>query len=265
MQYKQITVNSILNKITSTDILFYGDYTIDPYQNCEFGCLYCDSSFEKTIFIKNNANIILKEELKKNQKGRIIIGSVHDPYQKAEKNYEITRKILKLIRDSDFSCHILTKSDLILRDIDILSEIKNCIVTISVISMDEDVSNIFEKKVIKPKKRMKLLEKLNKNNIKSGIAIMPVLPFITEENIKIIFSNAKKHNAKYIIHKFLELKGDQKICFINILKDKYPNLVIKYEELYKNSYMPNEKYIFELKKTIQDLCVEFKIQNKIDI
>ena len=136
MQYKQIKVDSILNRITSKDNLFLGDYTIDPYQNCEFGCSYCDSSFDKTIYIKTNASEILNEELKNNKNGRIIVGSVHDPYQNIEKELKITRELLEIIKENGFSCHILTKSDLILRDLDIISNIKDCLVTISIISLN---------------------------------------------------------------------------------------------------------------------------------
>ena len=122
MKYKQIIINSALKKITKKDILFNGDYTIDPYQNCEFGCMYCDSSIEKKVMIKNNVIEILNKELKEIKKANIIIGSVHDPYQKKKKKQEKTRNILKLIKKHNLCCHILTKSDLVLRDIDILKK-----------------------------------------------------------------------------------------------------------------------------------------------
>ncbi|MCK5458581.1 MAG: hypothetical protein KAI20_01710, partial [Thermoplasmatales archaeon] len=116
MEYKLINCDSLLKRITRKDTLFNGKYCIDPYQNCEFGCLYCDSSFEKTIYVKNNSVEILENELQTVEKGVIIIGSVHDPYQRAEQTYEITKKILKTIKKYQFPCHILTKSTLILRD-----------------------------------------------------------------------------------------------------------------------------------------------------
>ena len=151
MLYKQIKIDFLLNKITNKDKLFAGNYTIDPYQNCEFGCLYCDSSFDKTIFIKTNAVEILKKELETVKKGTIIVGSVHDPYQRAEEELKITRDLLKTIKKHDFSCHVLTKSDLVIRDVDILSKIDNCMVTISTISLKDSISKIFEKN---PKKTL---------------------------------------------------------------------------------------------------------------
>ena len=91
MQYKQIKVDFLLNKVTKKDNLFLGDYTIDPYQNCEFGCRYCDSSFDKTIYVKHNADKILEKELETVEKGRIIVGSVHDPYQKIDEDFHIAK------------------------------------------------------------------------------------------------------------------------------------------------------------------------------
>ena len=94
MEYKQIHCDSLLKKITKKDTLFNGMYCIDPYQNCEFGCLYCDSSFDKTIYIKSNAAKIIRNQLKNQEKGRIIVGSVHDPYQRIEMDFKLTKKIL---------------------------------------------------------------------------------------------------------------------------------------------------------------------------
>ncbi|MCK4365678.1 MAG: radical SAM protein [Thermoplasmatales archaeon] len=263
MHYKQIKVDFLLNKITNKDKLFAGNYTIDPYQNCEFGCLYCDSSFDETIFVKTNAAEILKKELETAKKGTIIVGSVHDPYQKAEEELEITRELLKTIKKHGFSCHVLTKSDLVVRDIDILSEIEHSIVTLSAASIKDPISKIFEKNVPLPKVRLKTIEKLTKNGIKSGLAVLPVFPYIIETELDDIVSSAKNHNAQYLLYKHLELKGDQKSCFIDILKEFYPDLVRKYEKLYENSYMPNEEYISKTNSLIKESCINHNIKNKI--
>ena len=143
MQYKYIQVSKLLNKITTKDRLFSGDYTLDPYKNCEFGCKYCDSAYEDTIYVKTNAIELFEKDIKNLDKGTIIIGSVHDPYQKIERDTKITREILKIIEKNKLSCHILTKSDLVLRDLDILADIDDCRVTISIISLDKNITNIF--------------------------------------------------------------------------------------------------------------------------
>ena len=166
MLYKQIHVNTILNKITKKDNLFLGNYTVDPYQNCEFACTYCYSSYDSTIYVKTNIFEILNKELKKLPHGRIIIGSVHDPYQKTEEKYKLTRDILKTIKKHKFSCHILTKSELVLRDIDILKSTES-IVTISIISLNNSITKIFEKNIQNTIKRLEIIKELNENKIHS--------------------------------------------------------------------------------------------------
>ena len=117
MEYRHARYDSLLNRISDRDLLFVGDYTLDSYQNCEYGCKYCDSALNKTVYVKTNAVELLKKEIEKIAKGTIIVGSVHDPYQKAEKNYGTTRNLLKIIEQHDFPCHILTKSNMIFKDI----------------------------------------------------------------------------------------------------------------------------------------------------
>ena len=263
MHYKQVKIDFLLNKIVKKDTLFYGDYTIDPYQKCEFGCLYCDSSFDETIYIKINAAKILKKELENAKRGTIIVGSVHDPYQKAEEKYKITRDLLKIIKQKGFSCHILTKSNLVIRDLDIISNINHCIITISITSLKGIITRIFEKKVPSPKIRLKTIEKLANHDIKTGLALIPIFPYIVENELEEIIKAAKNHKAQYLLHKLLELKGDQKTYFINILKESYPDLINKYEKLYEESYVPNSEYISKINYTIKKLCNKYKLKHKI--
>jgi len=263
MQYKEVNIDFLINKITSKDKLFNGDYTIDPYRNCGFGCIYCDSSYEKVVYIKKNSIEILKKEIKKINKGKIIIGSVHDPYQEIEKERKLARQILKILYKEGFSCHILTKSDLILRDLDIIKKFKDCNVTISISSIKKRNSDIFEKNVISPKKRFGLIRKLSEEGIKSGISVIPFIPYITDKEIRDIFIKAKENKASYILYKYLELKGDQKNIFLNHIKNTYPNLINKYRKLYKDSYKPNDKYLVKIDSLINNISKDFIIKNKI--
>lgn len=263
MNYKTIQCSFLLNKITRKDKLFNGEYTIDPYQNCEFRCKYCDSTQNDTIYIKDQIVNLLKNELKKTKKGRIIIGSTVDPYQETEKKYKNTRKTLEIIKQNNFPCHILTKSKLVLRDIDLLSSMKNSIVSLSLFSIDKKISDTFEKNLASPLERLEVIKKLSENGVKAGLAIMPIIPFVTENELKDIFKKAKQYKAKYILHEYLELKGDQKHIFIDTLKTYKPELVKKYEQLYQGSYRPNKSYISEINKTITDLCIQYNLKNKI--
>jgi len=263
MKYKHMKYDSLITKITNKDLLFTGDYTLDPYQNCEFGCKYCDSASDVTIYIKTNAAQLLEEEIGKIEKGTIIVGSVHDPYQEIEKKYEITRNLLKIIKQHNFSCHVLTKSNLVLRDIDILSKIGKCLVTVSIPTLNEATCSIFEENVPSAKERLLVVEKLSENRIKSGLAIMPILPFIVEEELEHIVETASKHRADYVVHKHLELKGDQKTIFLKVLEKFNPDLLDKYEKLYRDNYMPNQEYCLKIKNTLEKLCMGYNLKNRI--
>jgi DNA repair photolyase len=260
--YRTIICDSLLKQITRTDDLFQGLYCIDPYQNCEFRCRYCDSSIDTTIYVKTNAADILEKELKKVKKGRIIIGSVHDAYQQAEKTYELTKNILRVIADYDFSCHIITKSPLIIRDIKLLSEL-DCYVTISILSLLDRVTTIFEQNVPSVHERLKLVQSLTKNGIYAGVALIPILPYIVDNEMENIIQTIKEYNANYFLHTYLELKGDQKQIVQETLIQKYPQFIPQYNALYADSIKPEGSYVKNLDTQIQDLCKKYNMPEKI--
>jgi len=263
MKYKIVNYKKIINKITNKDKLFIGDYIIDPYQNCEFGCKYCDSSYEDIVYIKNNFINRVKEEIINLSKGTIIIGSVVDPYQNIEKNYEYTRNLLKIIKENNFNLHILTKSDLILRDIDILSKINDVSVTFSIISLNQKLSDFFETKVPSSLNRLKIVEKLSKKGINSGLAIIPILPYLIEKEIVDIIDSAVKYKSNYLLFKHLELKGYQKEIFYNHLKLFDSNLPNKYMDLFGSNFIPNSEYIDYINDLIIETCGKYNLSNVI--
>lgn len=262
MGYKPIHCDSLLKRITKKDELFHGKYSIDPYQNCEFGCLYCDSAFDKTIYVKINAVKLLEKELESLEKGVIIVGSVHDPYQKAEKKYEITRNLLKVIKECNFPCHILTKSLLVMRELDLLSSM-SCMVTVSIISLDEQVSNLFEMNLPPSKERLQMVKTLGENGITAGIALIPILPYIVDNELEDIVKASTNSNAQYFLYKHLELKGDQTKIFNNIIQQYYSHLLSRYEELYKDNFVPNNNYLSSVNEKISKYCKEYNIPEKI--
>jgi DNA repair photolyase len=264
MGYKIINCDSVVKKIIKNDSLFHGNYCADPYQNCEFGCHYCDSSFEKTIYVKANVVDILKKELEQIKNGRIIIGSVHDPYQNTEKKYQLTRSILETLKQFDFPCHILTKSPLILRDIDLLSQLE-CMITISLSSLDDQVVRIFEPNVPSPNDRLQTVQTIRNQGIIAGVALIPILPYIVESEVESIVKAARNVDAQYLLHKHLELKGDQERLFRNLIEAHYPHLLPKYDVLYNNDFNPRKEYIQKLNSTLSGYCKKFKISDKITI
>ncbi len=264
MNYKLINCDTVIKKITKKDSLFHGNFCVDPYQNCEFGCQYCDSSFEKTIYVKANVIDILKKELQHISRGRIIIGSVHDPYQNAEKKYELTKTILETLIQYKLPCHILTKSPLILRDVDLLSQI-DCMVTVSMSSLNDQVVHIFEPEVPSPEERLQAVQTLRDHSIFTGIALIPLFPYIVESEIETIVKAARSVDAQYLLHKHLELKGDQERIFMDLIEAHYPHLLSNYGTLYENDFNPRKTYINTLNNSLSKCCKKYKISDKISV
>lgn len=262
MPTKPVRYTSILNQITNNDTLFKGRYTLDPYQYCSFGCSYCDAASD-IVNMKINAAELLEQELQTYKKGMIIIGSVSDPYQSMEKQHTIMRTLLPIIHQHRFPCHILTKAPLILRDIDLLHRIENIHVTISIPSINKQIAIRIEKNTPPPRERLQTVRALNENNIPTGVALIPILPYIIDEELEKIVTAVKTYNARYLLYKLLELKGDQKTIFINNIRRYYPHLVDKYHALYKNSYIPNESYTSMINQQIQTFCTDHNIATTI--
>lgn len=264
MDYKFITCDSVIKKITKKDSLFHGSYCVDPYQNCEFGCQYCDSSFEKTIYIKKNVTEVLEKELSTIQNGRIIIGSVNDPYQNLEDKFKLTQAILTILKDHHLSCHILTKSPLVLRDLPLLSQLE-CMVTVSLSSINDEVVKIFEPEVPSPSARLQTIQNLRNHEIPAGIALIPLLPYIVEPEIESIVQAATDVNAQYLLHKHLELKGDQERHFRNLIKQYFPQLLPKYDTLYEDDFTPRKTYLQEIHALLQYHCKKYDIADRITV
>jgi len=264
MEYKLINCDSVLKVITKEDSLFHGNYCIDPYQNCEFGCQYCDSSFEKTIYVKKNIKEILEKELQTIKNGRIIIGSVNDPYQNVESKFQLTHSILDTLKDYHFPCHILTKSPLVLRDLPLLSQLDS-IITISLSSLNDQVIRIFEPEVPTTATRLQTLQNIRNHGLKAGLALIPILPYIVETELESIVQAASKAKAQYLLHKHLELKGDQERHFRNLIKIHYPHLLSNYDTLYENDYTPQEQYLQEITTTLQQYCKKYNISDTIPL
>ena len=265
MPCKPLTVSTLLTTITSPDHLFGGNYTIDPYQNCSFGCQYCDSTHDETIYIKINAPDILKQELHEHAKGTIIIGSVHDPYQPAEETAQITRSLLPIIDDQEFSVHILTKSPLVLRDLDLLSTLHSCRVTLSIPCLSETITRIIEPRVPSATQRLQVVQELHTAGISTGLALMPLLPYLVEQELESIVSSAQHHQAEYLLYKSLELKGDQYRRYFHMLSRHFPHLVTLYERLYQESYLPDQAYLNQLIHKLESLCKHYGMPTRLPL
>lgn len=198
-QYLPIFPKTIVNKVTSPDIGM--TYSMNPYQGCEHGCIYCYArnthefwgysaglDFERKILVKKDAPKLLEEKLKSKrwQAQTIVLSGITDCYQPAEKEFEITRACLKLFLRYKHPVSIITKNSLILRDLDILSELAkdNLIgVNVSVTSLSEETRRILEPRTASIKKRLKTIKVLSENNIPVNAMLAPIIPGINSHEI----------------------------------------------------------------------------------
>lgn len=260
---KFVKTKTILTKVKYGNSWFGIDYNMNLYRGCMHGCIYCDSRsncyhIENFDIVrgKENALSILEQELsKKKEKGVIGIGAMSDTYNHNELKYEETRKALKLILKYGFGVSIDTKSDLIMRDIDLLKEINaknNVIIKFTITTPYDKQSKMIEPHVCVSSKRLAAIKTLSQNGIFVGILMNPVLPFITdkEEDIKELVRIAYENGAKFI-HTYMgvTLRENQREYYFDKLEEYYPGLKEKYIKYYGNRYnctVPNFKRLYKI-------------------
>jgi len=255
-----IEVKSILNKTKRRDPWFLEDYTINPYSGCSFNCLYCyirgskyGEHMEEKVSVKTNAMELLDKQLgsraKRGQYGIIVLSSATDAYLQFEKELRLTRQLLEIILKHRFPVHIITKSDLVVRDFDLLKQINEqailpkdlenklndkVIITFSFSTLDNEIAKIFEPGATLPSKRLKTLELALGNGFLCGVSLMPLLPFITDNavQLELMFDTFSKTGAKYILPATITLFGngpaDSKTLMLRAVEKHYPQLLEKY-------------------------------------
>ncbi|HEY40246.1 MAG TPA: radical SAM protein [Dehalococcoidia bacterium] len=254
MNIREIEAKSILRKHRRVDSWFVSCYGMNLYRGCSHACAYCDGrsetyntkgDFGQDIDVKVNAIEVLRRELDPRRKrvplkrSYIMLGGgVGDSYQPVEKKYLLTRRVLELIREYDFPVHVLTKSTLVTRDVDIIKEIdrqSRAIVSMSFSTADDTLAAIFEPGVPSPTERLETLRYFKNEGIACGMFLLPVIPFITDttESIENTVKKASETGVDFIIFGGMTLKdGRQKDHFMAVLKEHRPELILKYQAIY---------------------------------
>lgn len=291
--YKE--VNSILSKHKKRDSWFLDDYSINPYEGCGFNCTYCyvhgskyGENLAEKVVIKKDAALTLDKQLanraKKNEFGFIAVGSATDAYMQVEEEIGLTREFLKIIVKYRFPVFISTKSELIKRDLDLLKQIdetailpedlkqepgRGVIISFSFSTLDEKLAKQIEPGAPAPQKRLETLKLCSENGFLCGVNAMPLLPFITDtdEELEKIIASARQYGANFVFIAGLTLFGnderDSKQLVFKFLKNHYPHLIEKYEEMYGSVYYPSWLYQQQLKRRADALCEKYKIKNSI--
>lgn len=231
------------------------DYVINPYVGCTHGCKYCYASFMKrfTGHTENWGEFIdVKKcnkpiDLKKINDKSVFLSSVTDCYNSVEENYQLTRRILEQLVFSDCKLYISTKSKLILRDLDLLKQIKDLTVSLSINTLDEKFrSDMDNASTIE--ERLDTLKKLHENGIKTVLFMSPIFPYITD--FKSIIEKSREYIDEYWFEN-LNLRGDYKINILKYIKEKYP----KYYNEYVDIYIKGKKdYWIKLANEINEYC-----------
>ncbi|MDX9797693.1 MAG: radical SAM protein, partial [Bacteroidales bacterium] len=263
---KFIQAKTILSKLTHKDTWFGITYNMNLYRGCQHGCIYCDTRSEcygindiSMISIKENAIDLLNKELssKRKQKGTIGTGSMNDPYMPLEKEINLTRKALEVINKYKYPIHIITKSNLVERDIDIIKDISKtyAAVSLTITTFDDTQTKKIEPFAPLTSLRFKAIEALAKEGIYTGITLMPILPFINDsiENIKSIVHKAKDSGASYIIPTFgLTLRKGSRDYFFTELDRSYTGLRTKYEVYYGENYICSSPNFSKLQEVFEN-------------
>jgi len=246
--YKEITCSMACNKVKGR---FPYIWDLNIYRGCEHGCKYCFAMYSheylgsdkyfSDIFIKTNIVEKLEQQLRSTSwKSEVInIGGVTDSYQPVEARYKLMPDILRLMIKYKNPCIISTKSDLILRDYDLIAELSELTyvnVAATVTCMDENIREKIEPGGAPSLRRFAMLKEFSKTDASIGLHFMPIIPFLTDnrENIDSLFAHAKDSNVEYVIPATLNLRGKTRWAFFDFIRNEYPYLYTSLQELYKS-------------------------------
>jgi DNA repair photolyase len=272
-----IEAKSILSKLRTDDPYFGITYNMNLYRGCQHACIYCDTRSEcygnndiSKISVKSNALELLTKELHTKRKARATIGtgSMNDPYMPLEKDLEMTRRALQIIAFEKFPVHVITKSDLVARDSDILQEIAKTYAAVSftITTYDDNMAKTLEPCAPKSSDRFKAMEQLAKPGIYAGVTLMPVLPFIndTRENLENIMIKAKDSGASYVLFMpGMTLRKGSREYFYKALDCHFAGVKERYESYFGEKYICNSPNYRMLMNTFYNLAAKNGIETKI--
>lgn len=238
-KYLTIQAKSMINQVTSPDLAM--DYSLNPYQGCEHGCVYCYArpthnywgysaadEFETRILVKSNALEILKKELSSRNYSvkPIMLSGNTDCYQPAERKFRITRSILELLLLWKHPVQIITKNALILRDLDLLKELNAlqlCSVAISITAAHDATRRIMEPRASSIDSRLKIVRILSDHKIPVHAMFAPIIPGINDSELISMIKTASDHGAGSASYQIVRLNGDLQPIFENFLSEQLPD------------------------------------------
>jgi len=264
---------------------FWVKYGAHPYIGCQEGCVYCywrdekynmlardpaakglPDPFSQYIKVKTNAAELLRKELSRVQRDVIVVGD----YQPAEAKYELSREMLKVCAELRFPTLILEKSPLVLRDLDIISEINRrswaCVMFSIVRGESTGYGEIFEPYAPRIEGRFRAMRAFADCGVMTGTALMPILPYICDDNgnLEAVVRKTAENGGRFVLAAGLTMSGAQAKYFLGALKRYDPELVSKYEELYGGAYNPPDAhYVAKIGLNVRNLCNKYGILDRM--
>ena len=258
VQYQPIKCKSFLNYMGKKGPPFI--WSANPYRGCDHACPYCfvrytheylgyntGMDFDTKILVKVNAAEVLEKKLSgpKWRKDRVLLGSVCDPYQSAEKKFKITQQVLKVFAKHKNPVFIATKSNLILRDIELLSEMAKqgtVGVSFTITTLDESIRRKIEPRASSTTERLDAIKELSDAGVKVDILFMPIFPYLTDEikNTNGVVKAVCDAGAEHIVPEVLHIRASCRNRILSFIREEFPELLPKYLALYKGAYAPKE-------------------------
>ncbi len=279
VSYYEVKSKTVLNQVRSPHLPF--ELSLNPYLNCEMGCTYCyardfsrkrnaSGSFDRDVYVKSDAATTLRRELRRlEQSGQLgkplAIGTATDPYQPIERKRRVTRAVLEALADrGGVVVSVTTKSDLVLRDIDVLQELGKTgyvRVNVTITSPDRDLCRSLEPRAPTPRKRLDAVEELNRAGIPAGVFCMPILPDITDRSrdLRLLMCEAKAAGALYFSTRVLELRRGVRPAFFEWLQQERPGLVTRYRRRYADGPNPPEEISRRIEQMVNSLRAQYHL------
>jgi len=272
-EYVEISCKSAVNRVQGMPFL---KWSLNPYGGCVHRCRFCfavqyrvvadqgtQQDFGTRLFIKKNILEVLGRELQRPglQGEHITVGTATDPYQPVEGRYRLTRGALALLRDHANPVSLLTKSPMIVRDVDLLAgltRVASAEVFFSITTVDLDLWPTLEPGTANPFHRLRAMRTLREAGVRAGVFMAPVLPGITDSAacIEAVAAAAREHNAAHFSATALRLAPHVKEFYLGFIGEEYPDLTARYQRAYPGTYAPPE-YQQKLNQRIERIRKEY--------
>lgn len=278
VQYESYEAKSMINKLRHVDDWFWVRYTVNPYRGCAHACIYCDAranqyglsdTFDQKVFVKDNAVAVLDRQLARLKPDVVAMGGVCDSYQPIEKERGLTREIVETLHSHHFPVEVLTKSDGVLRDLELYREIAEeswACVFFTITTFDQQIAGRFEPWASPPDRRLAAMREIAKAGLTTGVAMMPLLPGISDDDLNVteVVKRVKDAGGQFVLAGGLTLKeGVQRDRYLAFLNAHYPQVEGLYDGLYGDGFEARGSYGPQLLRRVREICDQHDIADRM--